>query len=296
MVGESLAVGWLRVTTEPPVNVTGAAALQLFSGTTLISEASALPAILDTAMRLPVLEKEGFQTGLSLANIGTTTATATLTLRHPDGSVRDNTTSTLGPFGQTSLYVSQLFPGASAFEGSLEIETADGTIAALAVKQHSSGIFSTVPVAQTSRTVESYFSPLQGTAGRIVAVVDGARSSLDIAIFSFTRNEIGDALLAAKARGVQLRILTDSDQADGLGSEIERLEAAGVPIKRTAGGSLSGDMHNKYMIVDGRVLLTGSYNWSTRAEEDSFENMVLIRHGATVADYEANFDSIWNSR
>jgi phosphatidylserine/phosphatidylglycerophosphate/cardiolipin synthase-like enzyme len=118
--------------------------------------------------------------------------------------------------------------------------------------------------------------------------------TMDIAIYSFTRNDIGDALIAAHSRGVAIRVIADSGQAPQTGSEIARLESAGIPVKRTAGISGSGIMHNKYAVFDGRVLLTGSYNWSTNAEENSFENALFIRNTAAISEYQANFNSIWN--
>ncbi|MBI2149774.1 MAG: phospholipase D family protein, partial [Acidobacteria bacterium] len=150
--------------------------------------------------------------------------------------------------------------------------------------------------AASSTTLESFFSPNGGIAARIVQEIERTRTSIDIAIYSFTRNEIADALIAAKNRGVAIRILADSGQAPGSGSEIARLEAAGFALKRTAGVSGSGIMHNKYALFDGSVLLTGSYNWSTNAEENSFENAVFIRNAAAISAYQANFNSIWNTR
>ena len=114
-------------------------------------------------------------------------------------------------------------------------------------------------------------------------------------MYSFTKDEIADALIAAKNRGVQIRILADSSQANGTGSEIARLETAGFQLKRTPGGS-GGLMHNKYAIFDGRVLLTGSYNWSANAEDNSDENAVFIRDRGVIAAFQTNFSSMWSTR
>src|SRR5262245_35760163 len=61
-------------------------------------------------------------------------------------------------------------------------------------------------------------------------------------VFAFTRDEITDAFIAAKNRGVAIRILADSSQANGTGSDIPRLEAAGIQVKRTSGGG-GGILH-----------------------------------------------------
>src|SRR5206468_7941378 len=141
-----------------------------------------------------------------------------------------------------------------------------------------------------------FFSPKAGTSARIVQEINQTLSAIDIAMYSFTRDEIVDALIAAKNRGVTIRILVDSSQADGTGSDIVRLEASGFLLKRTKGGGGGGILHDKYAIFDGRLLVTGSYNWSTNAEENNDENAVFLRNMAVIAAFQTNFDSMWNTR
>jgi phosphatidylserine/phosphatidylglycerophosphate/cardiolipin synthase-like enzyme len=52
-------------------------------------------------------------------------------------------------------------------------------------------------------------------------------------------------------------------------------------------------MHDKYMIIDGRLLVTGSYNWSASAESYNFENAIFIQGSSIIQSYEADFDKIW---
>ncbi len=190
-------------------------------------------------------------------------------------------------------FVSELFPSVTNFEGMLEL-TSSSSIVALALRQNfASGIFSTLPVSPTS--TEAYFSPNAGTSSGIVQEIQRTQNTIDIAIYSFTRDEIADALIAAKNRGVTIRILADSSQADGTGSDISRLEAAGFQLKRTNGGG-GGILHDKYAVFDGRMLVTGSYNWSTNAEENNDENAVFIRDRAVIAAFQTNFNAMWSSR
>ncbi|HYR87951.1 MAG TPA: phospholipase D-like domain-containing protein [Terriglobia bacterium] len=162
----------------------------------------------------------------------------------------------------------------------LQSLTAPRELAAIALRQNfATGIFSTLAVSPTP--IETYFSPRVGVSTRIIQEIERALST-NIAIHSFTLDVGGDALIAAKNRGVQVRILADSSQANGTGSEIARLEAAGFALKRTNGGG-GGILHDKYAIIDGRILVTGSYNWSTNAEEDNDENAVFIRNASVIA-------------
>jgi phosphatidylserine/phosphatidylglycerophosphate/cardiolipin synthase-like enzyme len=55
-------------------------------------------------------------------------------------------------------------------------------------------------------------------------------------------------------------------------------------------------MHDKYAIFDGRVLMTGSYNWSANAEQDNDENAVFIRDRSVISSFQQNFNAMWSSR
>lgn len=293
--GTGLTVGWARATVFPAVEIAVSETIQLIHGTAIIAEASVIPSNSDTTLRLPIIERDGIATGVAVANPGTTAATLTLFLRNQSGSIAGTQVMSLGPSQHAARLVSEFFPGIAGFEGSLEI-SATSAVAVLALRQSSSGIFSALPVvAPAAGALESFFSPNGGVAARIVQEIQRARKSIDIAIYSFTRDEIADALIAAKNRGVAIRILADSEQAPGVGSEIARLEAAGFQLKRTPGLN-GGIMHHKFAIFDNQVLLTGSYNWSTSAETRNFENVVFIRDAPAISAYQANFNSIWNTR
>ena len=93
----------------------------------------------------------------------------------------------------------------------------------------------------------------------------------------------------------KLGILADSSQASGTGSDIARLEAAGFQLKRTNGGG-GGILHDKFAIFDGRVIVRGSYNWSTNAEENNDENALFLRDRSVISAFQTNFNSMWNTR
>ncbi len=71
------------------------------------------------------------------------------------------------------------------------------------------------------------------------------------------------------------------------------LEQLGVSLKRVSGHS-GGIMHNKYMIIDGTSLFTGSYNWSANAEDINFENAVFIQGLPVIQEFKRNFESVWS--
>jgi phosphatidylserine/phosphatidylglycerophosphate/cardiolipin synthase-like enzyme len=179
--------------------------------------------------------------------------------------------------------------------GRVQIEMTRGYVSALALRMTPSGLISTITVGQpgySTAGTTALFSPDDGVTQRIISEINNAQVSIDIAMYSFTSNGIREALVSARNRGVAIRIIADSSQASGPGSEVPFLEGAGFQIKRSAGGS-DGIMHNKYMIIDRRTLFTGSFNWSASAEENNYENAIFIQASPVVQKYIDDFYRIW---
>jgi hypothetical protein len=259
LTGTALTTGWAQITLSPAVNVSGLETIQLLNAGSVIAETSVLPAAPNTAFRFPATERDGIATGLAMANPAAMTGTVSLLLRDQGGATVATQAFSLGPSQHVARFIAQFFHGIGPFEGSVEVSSSQA-IAIIALKQLSSGIFSTLPSAPPSAiSSESFFSPGGGIAARIVQEIQRAGASIDIAIYTFTETEIADALVVAKNRGVAIRIIADSEEAIGAASVVPRLQNAGFQLKRTAGIG-TGIMHNKYAIFDGRALVTGSYN------------------------------------
>lgn len=134
-------------------------------------------------------------------------------------------------------------------------------------------------------TVESYFSPTDGTASKIVDAINSANFSLDVAMFTFTDNDLGDAVVAAKNRGVNVRCIIEN--VSYFGSEYNKLIAAGIPVISHA--TVTNDFHHKYCIIDAMnsssdpIVVTGSHNWSNSANDEYDENTLII-HDAVIAN------------
>lgn len=126
---------------------------------------------------------------------------------------------------------------------------------------------------------------------RLLQWLNAARSSLDVAVFSITCDELADALLAAHSRGVRVRIISDNDQMATRGSDVERLKAAGVPVKVD---NSPAHMHNKFAVLDGRFVLTGSFNWTRAGVLENQENVLILDSPQTAAKYKQQFDRLWN--
>jgi phosphatidylserine/phosphatidylglycerophosphate/cardiolipin synthase-like enzyme len=76
------------------------------------------------------------------------------------------------------------------------------------------------------------------------------------------------------------------------GSALRKLRSAGIAI-RSLGVVKQSLMHNKFAIFDGRVVATGSYNWTQSAERANYENLVLLDDPEVVARFEREFQRLW---
>jgi len=141
--------------------------------------------------------------------------------------------------------------------------------------------------------VESFFSPADAVTARLVRAIDEAAHSVHLALFVFTQNELGDAVLAAHNRP-GLLVQGDVEDVEALGSEFGYLTGQGVELYSHA--TLEGLLHHKYAIIDeghaGAQVITGSHNWTQAAATVNDENTLVI-HDTTVANL---FFQEWNAR
>ena len=135
-----------------------------------------------------------------------------------------------------------------------------------------------------------YFSPRGGCEDMILYWISRANQSVHILIYSFTLDSIGNALVQARNRGVEVQVVFETGQISQY-SEYQALKDAGVTVRTDTNSDL---MHNKVMIVDGMIVLTGSFNWSSHAENDNNENLIVIEGTYVAAIYEGEFTKIWD--
>jgi phosphatidylserine/phosphatidylglycerophosphate/cardiolipin synthase-like enzyme len=123
--------------------------------------------------------------------------------------------------------------------------------------------------------------------------LDSARLSCDACIFTITDNRIARRLLDAhRFRGVKVRIISDRTQSEALGSDIAELQKAGIQVRMNDG---THHMHHKFCILDRKVLMNGSFNWTQGACEHNSENVMVTNEGAFVEPFCTKFDTLWRS-
>jgi len=134
-----------------------------------------------------------------------------------------------------------------------------------------------------------YFSPDDMAALQIVDALESATESIVFMAYSLTLDLIADTMLSRAAAGVIVEGVMEADQASNSGSDVERLIEGGVDLR------LDGNMdkmHHKVIIIDGEIVITGSYNFSRSAEERNDENLLIIRSESLAAMYLAEYDRI----
>ncbi len=125
----------------------------------------------------------------------------------------------------------------------------------------------------------------------IIAALNKTRTHADLAVFTITDDRVSRAVRDAHQRGVKIRILSDNDKSADLGSDIEGLSRLGVEVRidRTP-----VHMHHKFAILDGSVLLNGSYNWTRSASLENHENLVISHDPSLIAAFTGEFTHCWN--
>jgi len=139
--------------------------------------------------------------------------------------------------------------------------------------------------------LESYFSPDDGVLDHLVALVNGAETSISIMAFSFTSDELAEAVLDKARQGVIVQIVMDEQQAvSNQGGEYENLLQAGLDVRLDGN---RGQMHHKVIIIDGDTVSFGSYNFSNSAERRNDENVIIAHDPELAGAFVAEFDSIY---
>lgn len=138
---------------------------------------------------------------------------------------------------------------------------------------------------------EARFSPQHDCPGRIRGFLRGVKKSVDICVFTITDDRLSSAILDAHRRGVTVRIISDDDKATDPGSDMDRMERAGIPVRVDRSPF---HMHHKFALFDGTRLLTGSYNWTRSAAERNEENFIVTGDSRLIGPFSELFDSMWD--
>lgn len=150
----------------------------------------------------------------------------------------------------------------------------------------------TAPPAQTD-VVIGFTPKTDGTSAEdvVLRAIGAAQQSIHVATFILTSKKIAQALVAAHDRGLDVRVVADPRLKTDRYSALSFVANQGVPVRANARYAL---MHHKFMVIDGRDLQTGSYNYTQAAASKNAENVLLLRNRPDAAAvYEQEWQRLW---
>lgn len=162
---------------------------------------------------------------------------------------------------------------------------------ALPSSEPSSRASSGSPSPQASApTLSAAFTPGQALP-LVLDTIRRARSSLLVAAYSFTSRPVATALRDAHRQGVAVFVLVDAGETVQRYSAARFLANAGIPVRTHARDGLQ---HNKFIVADGNVVQTGSFNYTAAAAEHNAENVLVVGNAPTLAaQYGAEWRRLW---
>jgi phosphatidylserine/phosphatidylglycerophosphate/cardiolipin synthase-like enzyme len=151
----------------------------------------------------------------------------------------------------------------------------------------------------SGQAAQVYFSDTGDPGGAVVALVGRAQRRIEAAIYDLTDRRIAEALIAASRRHVDTWVVMDASEARYHSSQYPALAAAlggHLALRTGRGGGRYAIMHHKFIVVDDRLVGTGSFNWTREAECCNWENLVVLDDPAVARAFEAEFQRLWRAQ
>jgi phosphatidylserine/phosphatidylglycerophosphate/cardiolipin synthase-like enzyme len=145
--------------------------------------------------------------------------------------------------------------------------------------------------------INAYFSQTSGNYNQgggiddfLIADINSAQEEILVAIYALTNDRIRDALIDAYNRGVKVKLFTDEKEL--FQDDMKVIKEAGIPV--LSDEDPSALMHNKFTVIDKKIVWTGSCNYSYYAFYRNNENLVKITGSKIAAVYAEEFSELWN--
>lgn len=141
--------------------------------------------------------------------------------------------------------------------------------------------------------VEFYFLPEDRQSGlkKLSQMIAEANKTLRVAMFTWTHPDLTDAIIEAKQRGIQVEVVMDYTQSQGVNREtIKKLTRAEIPIKTNRNSDM---LHHKFIYIDDTTLVNGSANW-TRAAFSKNDDCFMVLHDLTN-EQKKKMETLWHA-
>jgi phosphatidylserine/phosphatidylglycerophosphate/cardiolipin synthase-like enzyme len=138
--------------------------------------------------------------------------------------------------------------------------------------------------------VETCFAPKGKCADLIVQTIEReASKSIRFLAFSFTHDDIGKAMTDKRRAGVSVSGVFETTGSQVASSEYGKMKAAGLDVYTDGNPYV---MHHKVIVIDDRVTVAGSFNFSSNADKDNDENLLIVTDPGFAAAFAAEFERV----
>ena len=139
------------------------------------------------------------------------------------------------------------------------------------------------------------FSRTASVAEFIEQSVRHSTRSLDAALYRLNNLRLVEALAKQGESGARIRLILDRGKYESDPVTRGVLAKYRLPFRLLHGREGDGSkMHHKFAILDARIVLTGSYNWTTESEQENYENVIVLREPIQVQQYREEFEALWS--
>jgi phosphatidylserine/phosphatidylglycerophosphate/cardiolipin synthase-like enzyme len=139
-----------------------------------------------------------------------------------------------------------------------------------------------------------YFSPEDDCEGRLRMLIQNARDSIHCALYEIELDSIAQELIRAEKAGKDVKIIVDDKMAEEPESKVDYLISNGVEVRKDK--SVSYFMHNKFCVIDGTTVWTGSLNPTYGGTKRHNNNVVVICSPLLGENYETEFGEMWEGQ
>lgn len=138
--------------------------------------------------------------------------------------------------------------------------------------------------------IDIYFSPDDGVLNALAGVLSGAEESIHFLAFSFTSNDLGAIVREKAEAGLTIAGVMDQEQvSSNQGTEYDPFKQADLDVRIDGN---AGQMHHKVFIVDEKIVVLGSYNFSQSAEERNDENTIIVYNELIAEQFMLEFERV----
>jgi phosphatidylserine/phosphatidylglycerophosphate/cardiolipin synthase-like enzyme len=139
--------------------------------------------------------------------------------------------------------------------------------------------------------IQIYFSPEDKVLDRIIPIVASAQSNIRFLAFSFTDYPLANAMIQRAAAGVDVAGVYEKVGSETEGAELKTFLCARVPVRQDGNPKF---LHDKLIILDNHIVISGSFNFSNNATDNNDENVIILDNAEIARLYMQEFDRIWS--